>query len=68
MLRKIDPLVRLILAATLLATVLPVTGELRGIAQTVSDVAVFSLFFLYGLRLSRGEVLRGLSNHRLLIR
>jgi len=67
MLRKIDPLVRLILAATLLATVLPVTGELRGIAQTVSDVAVFSLFFLYGLRLSRGEVLRGLSNHRLLI-
>lgn len=67
MFRRIDPLVRLILAATLLATVLPVTGPLRETAQTVSDVAVFSLFFLYGLRLSRGEVWRGLGNHRLLI-
>jgi len=67
MLSRIDPLVRLVLGATLLATVLPVKGPMREIAQTVSDIAVFSLFFLYGLRLSRGEVLRGLGNHRLLI-
>lgn len=67
MFRRIDPMVRLIVAATLLATLLPVTGHMREIAQWVSNGAVFLLFFLYGLRLSRGEVLRGLGNHRLLI-
>lgn len=67
MFRRIDPMVRLIVAATLLATLLPVTGHMREIAQWVSNGAVFLLFFLYGLRLSRSEVLRGLGNHRLLI-
>jgi solute carrier family 10 (sodium/bile acid cotransporter), member 7 len=67
MLSRIDPMVRLIIAATLLATVLPVKGPMREAAQWVSDGAVFVLFFLYGLRLSRGDVLRGLGNHRLLI-
>lgn len=67
MLRRIDPMVRLIVAATLLATVLPVTGKMHEVAQWISNGAVFMLFFLYGLRLSRREVLSGLSNHRLLI-
>lgn len=65
--RFFDPMVRLILAAVLLATVLPVTGGARDIAQDVSNAAVFVLFLLYGLRLSRGEVLAGLGNHRLLV-
>ena len=65
-LAQIDPMVRLILAAMLLATVLPVTGAARPAAQAVSDTAVFVLFFFYGLRLSRGEVWAGLGNHRLL--
>lgn len=65
--RFIDPMVRLILAAVLLATFLPVTGEARAVAQWVSNAAVFILFLLYGLRLSRAEVWVGLGNHRLLV-
>lgn len=62
----LDPMVRLILAAILLATLLPVKGPQRDIAQDVANAAVFLLFLLHGLRLSRGEVLAGLGNHRLL--
>jgi sodium/bile acid cotransporter 7 len=64
---RIDPMVRLITIAIVLATVLPVTGEARTYAQWVSNTAVFILFLLYGLRLSRREVLAGLGNHRLLV-
>lgn len=60
-------MVKLIVAATLLASLLPVTGEARAVAQIVSNTAVFILFLLYGLRLSRREVLAGLGNHRLLV-
>ncbi len=60
-------MVKLIVAATLLASLLPVTGEARAVAQVVSNTAVFILFLLYGLRLSRREVLAGLGNHRLLV-
>jgi sodium/bile acid cotransporter 7 len=65
--RFLDPMVRLITAAVLLATILPVTGTARAIAQDVANGAVFLLFLLYGLRLSRAEVLTGLGNHRLLV-
>jgi sodium/bile acid cotransporter 7 len=65
--RFLDPMVRLILAAVVLATVFPVTGETRHIAQGVSNAAVFTLFLLYGLRLARAEVFAGLGNHRLLV-
>lgn len=67
MLKRLDPMVKLIVAAILLATLLPVTGSNREIAQWVSNAAVFILFLLYGLRLSRREVLAGLGNHRLLV-
>ena len=60
-------MVRLITAAILFATVLPVEGRAHDIAQTISNAAVFLLFLLYGLRLSRREVLAGLGNHRLLL-
>jgi sodium/bile acid cotransporter 7 len=65
--RFLDPMVRLIFVAVILATLLPVTGEARVVAQDISNGAVFLLFLLYGLRLSRGEVLAGLGNHRLLV-
>ena len=60
-------MVRLIVAAILLATILPVTGRAHGAAQVASDVAVFVLFLLYGMRLSRAEVWRGVGNLRLLV-
>ncbi len=66
MLRRIDPMARLLVAAILLAMLLPVSGAWRGAAQGVSNAAVFLLFFLNGLRLPRHEVLAGLTNHRLL--
>ncbi|MEY4953416.1 MAG: hypothetical protein RL299_1840, partial [Pseudomonadota bacterium] len=59
-------MVRLLLAAIALALVLPVQGEWRGVAQVVSNGAVFLLFFLNGLRLPRHEVMAGIGNHRLL--
>lgn len=65
--RRIDPMVRLITFAILLATLLPVAGETRDVAQFVANAAVFLLFLLHGLRLSRREVLAGLGNHRLLV-
>jgi solute carrier family 10 (sodium/bile acid cotransporter), member 7 len=67
LLRFFDPLVRMILTAIVLATVFPVTGVAREFAQGVSSAAVFVLFLVYGLRLSRAEVLAGLGNHRMLV-
>ncbi len=66
MLSRIDPMVRLLLAAIALSLVLPVQGEWRGAAQFISNAAVFLLFFLNGLRLPRHEVSAGIGNHRLL--
>jgi sodium/bile acid cotransporter 7 len=61
-----DPLVRLLLVATALATVAPVRGEAQVIAQHVSNAAIFVLFLLNGLRLPRAEVLRSVGHWRLL--
>ncbi len=65
-LSRIDPMVRLLVAAIALAIALPVSGGARDAAQFVSNAAVFLLFFLNGLRLPRHEVMAGLGNHRLL--
>lgn len=62
-----DPLVRLLLLAILLASILPVTGEGRAVARVISDGAIFLLFLLNGLRLPRTEVLRGLRHLRFLV-
>lgn len=63
----IDPLVRLLALAILLASVMPVAGDARVIAQMVSNAAIFLLFLLNGLRLPRAEVLRGLGHMRFLL-
>ena len=62
-----DPLVRLLLLAILLASVLPVTGEARAVARIVSDAAIFALFLLNGLRLPRARVLQGLRQWQFLL-
>lgn len=66
-LKRIDLTVRLLFLAILLASVLPATGTARPVAQAVSNVAVFLLFFLNGLRLPRAEVRRGAGHWRLLV-
>ncbi|TIX50200.1 bile acid:sodium symporter [Alteraurantiacibacter aquimixticola] len=62
-----DPLVRLLLLAILLASVVPVMGEDRAIARTISDCAIFLLFLLNGLRLPRQQVVAGIGNWRFLL-
>ena len=66
MFSRIDPMVRLLVLAIVLATLLPVTGSAREVAQAISNGAVFLLFFLNGLRLSRADVARGIGNWRYL--
>lgn len=66
-LSRIDPMVRLLGAALLLASFLPVTSAWRPSAQMVSNGAIFLLFFLNGLRLGRRDVLAGMGNWRLLL-
>lgn len=58
---------RLLIVAILLATFLPVVGGARPVAQMVSNLAVFVLFLLNGLRLPRDEVLLGIRNLRFLL-
>jgi solute carrier family 10 (sodium/bile acid cotransporter), member 7 len=65
-LARIDPLVRLLVLAILLASLVPVTGAGRPIAQGISNGAVFLLFLLNGLRLPRADVLRGIGHVRFL--
>ena len=66
MFARIDPLVRLLLLAIVLASVVPVTAEWRTLAQGVSNGAVFLLFLLNGLRLPRADVIRGIGHVRFL--
>jgi sodium/bile acid cotransporter 7 len=66
-LARIDPLVRLLVVAIVLASALPVSERWRGVAQAVSNAAVFLLFLLNGLRLPRAEVIRGIGNLRFLL-
>jgi solute carrier family 10 (sodium/bile acid cotransporter), member 7 len=63
----IDPLVRLLALAILLASLLPVSAQYRPIAQAVSNGAIFVLFLLNGLRLPRAEVLKGMRHMRFLM-
>lgn len=64
---KIDLMVRLLVLAILMASVVPATGGAREVAQWVSSAAIFLLFFLNGLRLPRSEVIRGLGHWRFLL-
>ena len=64
---SIDLMVRLLLLAIVLASIVPATGEARSAAQMVSNGAIFLLFLLNGLRLSRADVLRGIGHWRFLL-
>lgn len=59
-----DPMIAVLLIATVLAFVLPASGEARGIAQTISNIAIFVLFLVNGMRIARGEIARGIANWR----
>lgn len=63
---RIDWMVRLLLLAILCASFVPVQGGAREVAQSISDGAIFLLFLLNGMRLSRADVLAGMGNWRFL--
>lgn len=59
-----DPMLRILVGAIVLAFVLPVKGAARDAAGTVSDVAIFVLFLLNGMRVSRADMIAGFGNWR----
>ena len=62
---RIDPFIVALLAAALLASFFPATGDALDVLKVVSLVAIGLLFFLYGTRLSTSETLVGLRHWRL---
>ena len=62
---RIDPFIVALLAAALLASFIPATGDALEALKNVSLVAIGLLFFLYGTRLSTSETLAGLRHWRL---
>lgn len=59
-----DPMIAVLVIATLLALVLPAAGEARATATTVSNTGIFILFLVNGMRIRRSEIRRGLANWR----
>ena len=59
-----DPMIAVLLIATMAGFVLPAVGAARETAQLVTSVAIFLLFLVNGMRVPRGEILRGLANWR----
>lgn len=63
--RWVDPLVVMLLSTLVLGIVVPVPESMRAGISTAGLVAIFMLFFAYGLRLPTREVLDGMRNFRL---
>ncbi|OFQ45190.1 bile acid:sodium symporter family protein [Corynebacterium sp. HMSC076D02] len=64
-LKKIDPLILLIISAVIVAIVFPARGEFAAVFDSLTNIVIALLFFLYGARLSTAEALAGLKNWRL---
>ncbi len=60
-----DRFVLLLLAAVLLGWLLPAQGRLLDAARMASNVSIFALFFLHGLRLPRQEVVNAMRGWKL---
>ena len=57
---RLDPFLLLIMLAVLLATLVPVRGDVARAVAMVTDVAIALLFFLHGAKLSRDAVIAGI--------
>ena len=60
-----DPYIVAILAMVLLATVLPVRGDMARTFGLITKLAIALLFFLHGAKLSREAVVSGITHWRL---
>lgn len=61
----LDPTVIALVATVLLATVLPVRGDMVAAFRVLTALGIAALFFLYGARLSREAIVGGLVHWRL---
>lgn len=59
-----DPMIAVLVIATALSLFAPASGEAHNIAQTVSNVSIFLLFLVNGMRIARGEIGAALRNWR----
>jgi len=59
-----DPMIAVLVAATLAALAFPAMGEARSHWQVVSSAAIFLLFLLNGMRVARAEIARAFVNWR----
>jgi len=59
-----DPMIAVLVIATGLTLVLPAAGPARATATTVSNIGIFVLFLVNGMRIRRSEIARGLANWR----
>lgn len=64
-LKKIDPLILLIVSAVIVAIIFPARGGFAAVFDSLTNIVIALLFFLYGARLSTAEALAGLKNWRL---
>lgn len=62
-----DPMIAVLLLATLLAFVFPAIGDARDVASGTSNAAIFLLFLVNGMRIARGDIARGLTNWRFFV-
>ncbi len=59
-----DPMIAVLVLATLAAVTAPAVGEWQDLARTVSNIGIFLLFLVNGMRIPRGEILVGFSSWR----
>lgn len=64
-LKRVDPLILLIIAAVIVAIIIPARGTFAEWFAIATNLAIALLFFLYGARLSTKEALQGLTNWKL---
>ncbi len=60
----LDPMIVVLVIATTFAIALPATGEAQAHARVISNVAIFVLFLVNGMRIARGQVAKAAANWR----
>ena len=64
-LKKLDPLIVLILCAVGVATIVPARGGFADTFDVLTNIGIALLFFLYGARLSTREAINGIKHWKL---